>query len=69
VENVDQAFQRAVQEGAIEKEPVSDKFWGDRAGSVVDPFGHKWTLLTHIEDVPPEEMKKRMDKLFASASA
>jgi PhnB protein len=66
VENVDEAFERAVKAGATVKEPVSDKFWGDRAGSVTDPFGHKWTLLTHIEDVSFEEMKKRMEKMFAN---
>lgn len=68
VENADQAFQRAVQAGATAKEAVEDKFWGDRAGVVVDPFGHKWTLLTRIEDVAPDEMKRRMDKLFAGAA-
>jgi PhnB protein len=65
VENVDEVFKRAVEAGATVKEPVSDKFWGDRAGSVTDPFGHKWTILTHKEDVPIEEMKKRMEKMFA----
>ena len=64
VDNVDDVFNRAVQAGATVKEAVSDKFWGDRAGSVVDPFGHKWTILTHKEDVSPEEMKKRMAKMF-----
>jgi len=63
VENVDQAFQRAVDAGAIVKEALADKFWGDRAGTVVDPFGYKWTLLTHIEDVSLEEMKARMAKM------
>lgn len=66
VENVDEVFNRAVKEGATVKEPVSDKFWGDRAGSVTDPFGHKWTILTHIEDVSLDEMKKRMEKMFAN---
>ena len=66
VENVDEVFDRAVKAGATVKEPVSDKFWGDRAGSVTDPFGHKWTILTHNEDVSIEEMKKRMEKMFAS---
>ena len=58
-------FNRAVQAGATVKEAMSDKFWGDRAGSVTDPFGHKWTILTHKEDVSFEEMKRRMDKMFA----
>lgn len=65
VENVDEVFQRAVQAGATVKEEVADKFWGDRAGSVTDPFGHKWTILTHKEDVTIDEMKKRMEKMFA----
>ncbi len=65
VADVDAAFQRAVAAGATVKEPVGDKFWGDRAGSVTDPFGHKWTLLTRIEDVPFPEMQQRMEKLFA----
>lgn len=65
VENVDEVFQRAVQAGATVKEAVADKFWGDRAGSVTDPFGHKWTILTHKEDVTLDEMKKRMEKMFA----
>jgi PhnB protein len=43
----------------------SDKFWGDRAGLVVDPFGHKWTLATHIEDVASAEMAKRMESAMA----
>ena len=65
VENVDQAFKRAIDAGATVKDPVEDKFWGDRSGSVIDPFGHRWMLLTHVEDVAPEEMKKRMEKMFA----
>ena len=69
VEDVDAAFDRAVSAGAAVKEPVGDKFWGDRSGSITDPFGHKWMLLTHIEDVPPQEMKKRMAEAFSTASA
>ena len=69
VKNVDDAFDRAVEAGATVKEPVDNKFWGDRAGTVIDPFGHKWTLLTHFEDVSPKEMKKRMEKMFAGAAA
>jgi PhnB protein len=68
VESVDNAFHRALDAGASATEPVSDKFWGDRAGSLTDPFGHKWTLLTHVEDVPPQEMKKRMAQAFSMAS-
>jgi len=69
VENVDDVFNRAVNAGATSKEPVENKFWGDRAGSLTDPFGHKWTLLTHVEDVSPDEMKNRMAQAFAMASA
>ena len=69
VENVDEAFGRAVNAGASVQEAVADKFWGDRAGSLTDPFGHRWMLLTHIEDVSPEEMKKRMAEAFSMVSA
>jgi PhnB protein len=69
VEDVDAAFDRAVSAGASVKEPVGDKFWGDRTGSITDPFGHKWMLLTHIEDVSPQEMKKRMAEAFSTTSA
>jgi PhnB protein len=57
----DAAFDRAVKAGARPERPVSDQFWGDRMGTVVDPFGHKWSLGTHIEDVSPAEMQVRMD--------
>jgi PhnB protein len=67
VENVDSAFNQAVEAGATVKEAVSDKFWGDRAGSLTDPFGHKWMLLTHVEDVSPADMKERMAEAFSTA--
>jgi PhnB protein len=69
VEDVDTAFERAVEAGATVKEPVENKFYGERAGSLVDPFGHKWMLMTHIEDVPPQEMKQRMEKAYAEMTA
>ena len=69
VQNVDEVFNRAVQAGGTVKESVGDKFWGDRSGSLTDPFGHKWMLLTHIEDVSPAEMKKRMAEAFSAAGA
>ena len=59
VKDVDKAFQRAVAAGAKVKEPVENKFYGERAGSVTDPFGHLWTLMTHIEDVTVKEVIKR----------
>jgi PhnB protein len=65
VEDADKAFKRAIDAGATVKEPVGDKFYGERSGTVTDPYGHKWTLMTHIEDVSPEEMKKRMDEFMA----
>ena len=60
VEDADASFDRAVKAGARSERPVTLEFWGDRMGSVIDPFGHKWSLGTHVEDVSPEEMKKRM---------
>ena len=57
----DAAYERAVKAGAKADRPPADQFWGDRMGTVVDPFGHKWTVGTHIEDVSPEEMQKRME--------
>jgi PhnB protein len=44
----------------------ADQFWGDRFGSVTDPFGHSWQIATHVEDVPPEEMAKRAEEAFAA---
>jgi len=64
VEDVDAAFKRAVAAGATVKFPVENKFYGERSGCVVDPFGHLWTLMTHIEDVTTEEVQKRMVELF-----
>lgn len=61
VDDADKAFDRAVKAGAKVDKPVENQFWGDRMGSVTDPFGHKWSFGSHVEDVSPEEMKKRMD--------
>jgi uncharacterized glyoxalase superfamily protein PhnB len=58
VEDVDAAVKRAVDAGAKITMPVDDMFWGDRYGKVEDPFGHQWSLATHIRDVPAEEMEK-----------
>jgi len=60
VENVDTVFDRAIKAGAKSQRPVADQFYGDRMGTLEDPFGHVWTIGTHIEDVSPEEMKRRM---------
>jgi PhnB protein len=63
VPNVDAAFARAVAAGAKAVRPVQDQFYGDRSGTVQDPFGHQWTLATHIEDVAPEEMQRRFEAM------
>lgn len=60
VEDVDRAFKRALDAGATTVQAVEDKFYGDRMGTLSDPFGHDWSLGTHIEDVSPAEMQKRM---------
>jgi PhnB protein len=63
VEDVDDTFDRAVQAGAKALRPVEDQFYGDRAGQFEDPFGHRWSIATHVEDVPPEEMAKRAEAM------
>jgi PhnB protein len=64
VTDVDKTYQKAIAAGGTVDRPVQDQFYGDRSGSVLDPFGYKWNIGTHIEDVSPEEMKKRMAALF-----
>ena len=59
VENVDETFAKALKEGAKELRAIQDQFYGDRSGMFEDPFGYKWSVSTHIEDVPPDEMAKR----------
>ena len=59
VEDVDSAFQQAIDAGATVIMPLDDMFWGDRFGTLADPYGHSWSLATHVEDVPPEEMEER----------
>ena len=60
VEDVDTVFDRAISAGAEQQMPLVDKFYGDRSGSVLDPFGHVWHIATHKKDVALEEMEKRM---------
>jgi uncharacterized glyoxalase superfamily protein PhnB len=60
VPNIDEAFQQAVDAGATVRMPPADMFWGDRYGQVVDPFGHHWSLATHIKDMTPAEMMEAM---------
>lgn len=59
VEDVDAVFARALANGATALRPVADQFYGDRSGSFTDPFGHRWNVASHIEDVPPQEMAAR----------
>jgi PhnB protein len=59
VEDVDTTFAAAVQAGAKALQPVENKFYGDRAGQFEDPWGHRWNVMSHVEDVSPEEMEKR----------
>jgi len=65
-ENVDDAFNRAVNAGAKVAMPLMDQFWGDRYGLVTDPFGHKWSLATHAKDLSPEEMQQAQDEAMAN---
>jgi PhnB protein len=60
LDDVDACFQRALDAGATVKRPVKDQFYGDRSGTLEDPFGHLWTLATHVEDVSSEELSRRM---------
>jgi PhnB protein len=59
VEDVDAVFDAAVAAGATAVRPVENQFYGDRTGQFEDPFGHRWSVATHVEDVPPDEMEKR----------
>ena len=67
VKDVDDTFQRAVSGGGKVVRPVQDQFYGDRSGNLTDPFGHQWTIATHVEDVAPEEMQRRMDEAMKAA--
>ena len=62
VEDVDTSFKQALDAGAKEQRPVENQFWGDRMGTLTDPFGHQWSLATHVEDVPESEMQTRMEQ-------
>ena len=69
VEDVDAVVERAIDAGATVTMEVADQFWGDRFGSVQDPFGHVWSIATHVEDVPPEEMAERAKAAMAAMSS
>jgi PhnB protein len=68
VEDVDAVVEKAVDAGATVTMEVADQFWGDRFGTVTDPFGHVWSIATHVEDVPPEEMAERAKAAMAAMS-
>ena len=64
VEDVDALFAQALKAGAKQEQPLQNQFYGDRSGGLVDPFGHKWHLAQHIEDVSPEDMNRRMQEMM-----
>ena len=64
VPDVDAAMKKAESNGATIVEDPEDRFWGDRLGRIIDPFGHMWGIATHVEDVPPEEMQKRTEAVM-----
>jgi len=65
VENVDKTFNLAISEGATSLDPVVDQFWGDKHGAIKDPFGHIWSIATHVKDLTREEMKKAAEEAFS----
>jgi PhnB protein len=69
VEDVDAVVKQAVDAGATVTVEVADQFWGDRFGTITDPFGHVWGLATHVEDVPPEQMQERAREAMAAMSS
>lgn len=67
-EDVDSVYERAVKHGAKATMPVQDMFWGDRYGKVTDPFGHDWSLATHLRDMTPEQMQEAAHQAFAEGA-
>ena len=68
VDDVDLVWQRALDAGAEVFRPLEDSFWGERAGQVIDPFGHRWGLAQHLRDVSPEELVRAAEEMFATTS-
>ena len=68
VDDVDTIFDRALSAGATVQRPIANQFYGDRSGKLEDPFGHVWTVATHVEDVPPEEMRRRAEAAMRSSA-
>lgn len=69
VEDVDARFAQALAAGATVKHPVKDQFYGDRSGSITDPFGYVWTIATHVEDIAPDEMQRRIAAMMSSGQS
>jgi PhnB protein len=69
LEDVDTVFERALKAGARAQRPVQNQFYGDRSGTLEDPFGHVWTIATHVEDVPEEELKRRAEAVMKSSAS
>lgn len=69
VEDADKVFAQAKAAGAVETMPLADQFWGDRYGKLRDPFGHSWSIATHIKDLSHEEMKAAMDEAMSKMPA
>ena len=67
VPDCDAVFQQCIAAGAVELQPLTDQFWGDRAGTLRDPFGHTWMIMTHQEDVSPDEIKSRFEAWMSEA--
>lgn len=64
VANVDEVFEMALQQGSREVRPLVDQFYGDRSGTIEDPYGHIWSIATHLEDISPAEMEARFREMF-----
>ena len=69
VEDVDAQFNQAIASGGKSVRPVEDQFWGDRSGTLEDPYGHVWTIATHKQDVPPDEIEKRFEAAMKQPNA
>jgi PhnB protein len=69
VERVDEVFKRSIANGAKELQPIKNQFYGDRSGTLQDPFGYNWTVATHVEDVSEAEMQQRAEKFMQKPNA
>ena len=67
VDDVDTVFKRAIEAGGKSLRPLTNQFYGDRSGTLEDPYGHVWTVATHVEDVPPAELKRRAEQAMKAS--